>query len=218
MDIHLDKLGKRYNYEWIFRDLTFRFAKGRQYAVGGPNGSGKSTLIKVLSGHLSPSSGTIDFFAEGKKLSPDEVYRHISLAAPYLDLIEEFTLREMAHFHARLKPLQAGISPKELIKIAQLEKAGKKEIRHFSSGMKQRLKLALAFCSDTPLLLLDEPTSNLDDQAVRWYRKMVEQFSQGRTLVVASNVEVDFDFCEEKILLTDFKPRKRRRPASPSGN
>lgn len=209
MEVHLDKLGKRYNYEWIFRDLSFRFAKGRKYAISGPNGSGKSTLIKVLTGHLSPSTGSIGFFTERKKLSADEVYRHISLAAPYLDLIEEFTLREMVSFHARLKPLKNGISPKELIQIAELEKASKKEIRHFSSGMKQRLKLALAFCSGTPLLLLDEPTSNLDDQAVQWYRRMVDRFSEGRTLIIASNVNVDYDFCEEKILLTDYKLQKQ---------
>ncbi|GAB4260957.1 MAG: ABC transporter ATP-binding protein [Saprospiraceae bacterium] len=218
MDIQLDKVGKRYNYEWIFRGLSFRFAKGRQYAIGGPNGSGKSTLIKVLSGHLSPSTGSIAFFAEGKKLGADEVYRHISLAAPYIDLIEEFTLREMVQFHTRLKPLMPGISSGELIEIAELEKAAKKEIRHFSSGMKQRLKLALAFCSETPLLLLDEPTSNLDDQAISWYRSMVERFAGERTLVVASNAAVDFDFCEEKILITDYKQPKRPHPASPAGN
>lgn len=216
MDIKLDKLGKRYHYEWIFRNLSFRFAKGRQYAIGGPNGSGKSTLIKVLSGHLSPSTGHIAFFAEGRKIPTDEVYRHISMAAPYIDLIEEFTLREMVEFHARLKPLMPGISPKDLIALAALEKATNKEIRHFSSGMKQRLKLALAFCSHSSLLLLDEPTSNLDETATKWYRKMVEQFANGRTLLVASNVEVDFDFCEEKILLTDFK-RKQPRPTSPTG-
>lgn len=217
MDIHLDQLGKRFQFEWIFFNLSFRFATKRRHAIAGPNGSGKSTLLKVLSGHLSPSTGTIGFFAEGKKISVDKVYRYISLAAPYIDLIEEFTLREMVNFHARLKPLQNGISPNDLMEIAQLESAANKEIRHFSSGMKQRLKLSLAFCSDTPVLLLDEPTSNLDVQGIKWYQKMIEIFAEGKTLVVASNAEVDFDFCEEKILMTDFKKQKQHWPPSPAG-
>lgn len=205
MQIKLEQVSKRYRYDWIFKGVDYQLVTGGRYAVVGPNGSGKSTLMKLLSGHLSPTKGQVTFIDEGKKCPPDDVYQYVSYAAPYIELIEEFTLSEALDFHQKFKPLLPGLSPSDLIDLLAFPKAKDKQVRHFSSGMKQRLKLALATCSASSLLLLDEPTTNLDAQGVDWYLALTERFLGNRTVVVASNVAVDYGFCSEKIDILSYK-------------
>lgn len=210
MRIHLDKAGKRFGREWIFRELTFTFEEGRRYAVTGPNGTGKSTLLRVLAGQLSPTKGTVVFSAQGRPLDVEAVYARVAWAAPYIELIEEFTLMEALRFHRRFKPFLQGMTPKDVIACMGLNHAHGKYIRHFSSGMKQRLKLGLALLSDASLILLDEPTTNLDEAGATWYRELVARFGGKRTIVVASNVAADYAFCEETIHMLDYKSRPAR--------
>lgn len=205
MRINLQKISKRYRLEWVLRDVTLMFDAAQHYAITGPNGSGKSTLLKILSGHLTPTKGKIDFFLENKKFPSNEVYQHLSYAAPYIDLIEEFNLLEALQFHQHFKPFIKNQQPADIIQILGFERAKNKPIRHFSSGMKQRLKLALAICSDTILLLLDEPTTTLDRQGIEWYQNLIRQFADNRLVIVASNVEEDFFFCKERVNILDFK-------------
>ena len=224
VQIKLDDVGKRFRYEWIFRNLSTTFEGGKTYALLGSNGSGKSTLMKILSGHLSPSAGKVAFTIDEKKQDEDNIYKHISYAAPYVELIEELTLTEMIQFHIKFKPLSKGVlsdsktlTVNGLIEILNFDKSRHKEIRFFSSGMKQRLKLALAICSDSPILLLDEPTTNLDAQGVAWYRQLMSRFtvSEGnldsfgkegnRLTIIASNIEHDYDFCDKMLNIEDFK-------------
>ncbi len=205
MIIRLQNTGKRYRLEWIFRGIDYTFENPGRYAVLGPNGSGKSTLLKVLSGHLSPSKGRISFEINGKITEPDVVYRSVSYAAPYIELIEEFTLEEALKFHAGLKPMLPGMTPARLYEILALPRARSKEIRFFSSGMKQRVKLALAICCDTPVLLLDEPATNLDVQGVEWYKNLIGQFAEDRLVVIASNDPHDAEFCPVHLNILDFK-------------
>ncbi len=205
MKILLQNAGKRFRLEWIFRGIDYAFQSGSRYAILGPNGSGKSTLLKVLSGHLSPSKGRIIFEYEGKILEPDIVYKSVSYAAPYIELIEEFTLEEALKFHARLKPMLPDMTPARLYEILALPRSRSKEIRFFSSGMKQRVKLALAVCCDTPVLLLDEPATNLDVQGVEWYKQLIQQFAAQRLVVIASNDPHDAEFCPVHINILDYK-------------
>ena len=204
--IELNNIGKRFRYEWIFKNIIHSFESGKSYALLGPNGSGKSTLMKILSGHLTPSEGQITFLHNGKKIDGDDVYQLISYSAPYIDVIEEMTLTEMIAFHSKFKPLRKALIINDLIRILNFKNAADKEIRFFSSGMKQRLKLALSICFDTPILLLDEPTTNLDAQGVAWYQDLMQQFSdKDRLVIVASNIEHDYDFCEERINILEYK-------------
>ncbi|MCB9036513.1 MAG: ABC transporter ATP-binding protein [Lewinellaceae bacterium] len=205
MKIELDQVGKRYRMEWILRGVSLQFEAGKRYAITGPNGSGKSTLLKILSGHLTPSKGKVLYSYQNKALDNANVYRHLAYAAPYIELIEELSLWEALQFHLRFKPLLHEMSPDDMLELLRFTKARDKAIREFSSGMKQRLKLALAICSNTPLLLLDEPTTNLDKEGVAWYRNLIDNFGADRLLVVASNVDVDFDFCEERVGILDYK-------------
>lgn len=205
MQIKLKEIAKRYRREWVLRNVSLEFDSNKSYAITGPNGSGKSTLLKILSGHLTPSKGQIDFVLNEKKLASELIYKQLSYAAPYIDLIEEFTLIEALQFHKNFKPFIQNQTPTEIIQLLGFEKSKNKSIRHFSSGMKQRLKLALAICSATPLLLLDEPTATLDRQGVAWYKNLIRQFGQNRLIIVASNVEEDFFFCKEKVNMLELK-------------
>lgn len=205
MQIQLTDAGKRFRFDWIFRGLSYAFQPGQRYALLGPNGSGKSTLMKVLSGHLSLSKGKIIFQENQRVLEPEQVYQRVSYAAPYIELIEEFTLAETLDFHIRLKPLLPGFSPEQLYELLDLPRARHKELRFFSSGMKQRVKLTLAVCSDTPVLLLDEPTTNLDVQAVAWFKRLVERYAGERLLVIASNDPGDLELCREQLSILDYK-------------
>ncbi|MHB1180023.1 MAG: ABC transporter ATP-binding protein [Daejeonella sp.] len=205
MKIILEQIGRRFNREWVFRDVNYVFESGRSYAILGPNGSGKSTLLQVISGSLSSSEGKILYFRDDQPLDVEYVFRDLSIAAPYLELIEEFSLSEHIDFHFKFKSYWNGYDKSSLVSLLGLQHSQHKAIKNFSSGMKQRVKLALAFCSDTEVLLLDEPTSNLDQQGVEWYLSLIETFSSNRLVIACSNLESEYGFCEKRINLEDYK-------------
>jgi ABC-type multidrug transport system ATPase subunit len=207
MEIVLENLGRRFNRDWIFRNINYTFSLPQTYAVLGINGSGKSTLLQILNGSLSPSEGKISFFYQQKLVEIEQVYQHVSLAAPYLELIEEFTLNEMIDFHFQFKTCQSGIDRKKIIELLQMESSKNKLLRYFSSGMKQRVKLALAFCTNSPLLMLDEPTANLDTQGINWYLQLIEQFSANRLTIICSNQEHEYRFCQNQLNISDYKKK-----------
>ncbi len=202
----LEKIGKRYRSEWIFKDVSFAFEQGKRYALLGHNGSGKSTLMQIISGFLTPSRGNLTWFLDKEQQNLDYFYTQISFAAPYIELIEELTLEEAIIFHQKFKPFPKDFDTKKIIELLGFPKGNiHKEVRYFSSGMKQRLKLVLALCADTPIVLLDEPTTNLDTQGIDWYRNLVLSFTKNKIFIVASNILQDYDFCEERILVENFK-------------
>lgn len=203
--ITLQNIGRRFNRDWIFRGVDYNFTIGESYAVLGPNGSGKSTLLQVLNGSLTPSEGTITYAYENKLVEAERIFEHLSLAAPYLELIEEFTLAEMIELHFKFKSYKPGIDKNAVIDLLAMQTSKNKLIKYFSSGMKQRLKLALAFCSDTAMLMLDEPTSNLDTQGVDWYLDLVEKFALNRLTIICSNQEHEYGFCTNKLNISDYK-------------
>lgn len=206
MDILPRDLGKRYFKEWIFRHLNESFEYGKTYAVTGPNGSGKSTFLKTLSGNIPATEGSIIYKSEGKEIHPDLWPRYISFAAPYLELVEDFTLRELLQFHFSFK--NPAVPTENLANLAEqmyLQDALLKQIKYFSSGMKQRLKLGLAFFSDTPVLLLDEPTSNMDIKGVDWYLGQIEKIKSNRLILICSNQEHEIRFCNFRLDITSYK-------------
>lgn len=202
MEITLSKAGRRFNKEWIFRNIDYSFATAESYAVLGPNGSGKSTLMQVLSGMLSLSEGTIQYHEKGQYIEVEAVFNAIIYTAPYLELLEEFTLQEMVDFHFQFKK---PIDTTDIIQLLGFEKHRNRLIKVFSSGMKQRLKLALAFCSDTPILLLDEPCSNLDDQGIAWYQQLLQNYTANRLVIIASNQLHEYEWCKHRLNITDYK-------------
>lgn len=205
MQITLTNTGKRYNREWIFRHCSYTFTSGKSYAITGPNGSGKSTLLQVIAGATLHNEGTIEYNNGEKLTSNEQYYTNISIAAPYLELIEEMTAKEMLSFHSKFKPLIQSSSIEEMLKIVGLENAINKQLRYFSSGMKQRLKLAQAFFSNTPVLLLDEPTTNLDADGIALYQNLISNYTKDKLVIVSSNVKEEYGFCEVVISIADYK-------------
>jgi ABC-type multidrug transport system ATPase subunit len=205
MRIQAENLGKRFNREWIFRGLQLDFHKSKAYAVTGPNGSGKSTLLQIITGMMPSSEGAIVYSNEQQIIDSENLYREISIAAPYQELIEEYTLSEQIDFHLKFKSFRKDCSKEQLISNLNLDKSKDKEIRFFSSGMKTRLKLGLAFFSDTPLLLLDEPTSNLDSKGIDWYQEEIRKNIADRLVIICSNQRYEYEVCEEMLDLNNFK-------------
>jgi ABC-2 type transport system ATP-binding protein len=210
MKITLIDAAKRFNRDWIFRHLSYEFSSEHHYAITGPNGSGKSTLLQAIAGAIGISDGSIRYELAGAVIPPDQVYRLLSLAAPYLELIEEMTATELLTFHHSFKPFLPALSIPALSIPAMLEAVGlasaaQKQIRFFSSGMKQRIKLAQALFSDTPVVLLDEPCTNLDADGIALYRRLIRQYGVGRLVIVSSNDSQEFDFCDKMINITEYK-------------
>lgn len=202
MRISLQGAGKRFNREWIFRHLTYDFKPGGSYAITGPNGSGKSTLLQVIAGSTLHSEGKISYHTQAGK-PVENSYHYIALAAPYLELIEEMTATEFLKMHFKFKRSIATIE--EILRYVGLENAAEKQIRYFSSGMKQRLKLGQAFFSETPVLLIDEPTTNLDAEGIEVYKSLITDRTLNRLVIVSSNEPEEYRFCEEVIRIGDYK-------------
>ena len=202
MKITLQNLGKRYNREWIFRHIEYEFIVGKKYVITGSNGSGKSTLLQVIAGSLMHNEGSVEMH-NGQLLSNEQHYQHISIATPYLELIEEMTALEMLRFHSTFKQLI--LPAAEILQIVNLQASANKQIRYYSSGMKQRLKLALAFFSKTPILLLDEPTTNLDEDGIALYHQLIKNYTTNKLVIVCSNDKQEYSFCEEVLEVGRYK-------------
>lgn len=218
MKIVLENIGKRFNREWILRNISYEFLPGNKYSILGTNGSGKSTLLQIIAGAMSQTEGEIKYISPTLKgESPDpngrntntplqglgakgenlqSPFRDLGLAAPYLELPEEMTWKEAVCFHGKFKKFHPALKEEDVISVSGLESSVNKEIRNFSSGMKQRARLALAILSDTPVLLLDEPATNLDESSVKWYLTLISEFAKEKLVIVCSNYnKEEYSFC-----------------------
>ena len=204
MTIHLENLSKRFNREVLYQNINHTFSSDLSTAIIGQNGSGKSTLIQLIAGNQLPSSGKISYEMDGKVMDVENIYSEVTIAAPYLELIEEFTLLEQVKFHFKFKKINSSISIDEIIEDAYFSENRNKQIKNFSSGMKQRLKLMLAFNSDSKILLLDEPTSNLDQKGIEWFNeKFINQAK--KVVLLASNQESEYSLCQSQLDLMEYK-------------
>ena len=201
MQISLEQACQRFNKEWIFKNLNFQFEAGKHYALVGNNGSGKSTLLQIIAGYSGLTKGSISW----SPFDAINIYKQISFAAPYLELVEEFTATEQFEFQAQFKSIQKDLSIEKILELIGLKNAAHKQIRYYSSGMKQRLKLALAIFSDCPILLLDEPCSNLDKEGYGLYDTLIKEYAMHKLIIVGSNDPAEYHFCKEQVNLMDYK-------------
>jgi len=205
MVIKASGLGKDFNFHRIFTNFTYSLETGNSYAITGPNGSGKSTLLMTLSGFINPSKGELNYYNQDIRIDPEQWYKFIVIVTPYLQLIEEFTLNEFLKFHFKFKSIQEDISLDQIPLKCGLEGHEDTLIKHFSSGMKQRLKLGIGFYSQCPILLFDEPTTNLDYSGMDWYKKEINAIKSNKLVVIASNQSNEHDFCQNTIDLSNLK-------------
>jgi ABC-type multidrug transport system ATPase subunit len=207
--ISLNNIGKKFGSEWIFRNLSFEIEANDKLVVLGGNGSGKSTLLQIISGFVSANEGEVIFNQKSIGTNQQPTFNNaglISFASPYLQLVEDFTLQEMIDHTRLFKPFVNDLSTPEIINTIELQQAKNKYIKQFSSGMKQRLKLGLAILANTPLLLLDEPISNLDKNAIEWYQKLISTHSNNRTIIVCSNaIKDEYVFCTKELNVLEYK-------------
>lgn len=201
MRISISNLSKRYLYDWIIRDMNYTFESGSITGINGINGSGKSTMVKILSGFLTPSEGKVTYELEGKSINRSDVYQYVSMAAPYTDIINEYDAEEMFRFHTKFKKMRVDLSVKDFLELVKLKGTKDKQIQFYSSGMKQRLQLALAVLTDSKVLLLDEPTSYLDQENKEWFYKLLSEHTADRTMIISSNDMEDFHLCSHVIML-----------------
>lgn len=204
MEIHAEGLGKKFNNRWVFKNFDYRFSSGLQYAIIGPNGSGKSTLLQLLAGIGLPSAGTLSYLQQSALLPHEALYGQISMVAPYLELVEEMTMREFLDFHFVFKRLRPEKKLDNIMESAGIQHSYDKQLKHFSSGMKQRLQLSIAFHSDSEIVFLDEPTSNLDAQGVRWYQDLVKE-AKDQLVIIASNQAHEYEHCQHVLNLQQWK-------------
>ena len=206
MQVKLTDVGKVFMDHAVFKNMNLTMPSGYRGVVLGGNGSGKSTLLKVVSGALTPSFGKVSYQLDNKTISPEKLYKHGAFCAPYIDLVEEFTLAEHIAFQGTFKPFLPGLDAQKIIEKLYLKRHANKPIKTYSSGMRQRVRLALAILADVPLLLLDEPTSNLDPEGKAWYGQLLNDFAGNRTILVGSNhLEEEYFFADHKIQIADYK-------------
>lgn len=199
MDLFIQKLTKAFNQKMVFQDLTFEVRTGSRFAITGSNGSGKSTLLKILSGAVIASSGEIKYALKDQIIAEDKVYRYVHFVAPYNTVIEELTLRELFQLHQKLGLLTAYTSVNEWLGNLEYPFNPDQQIKMYSSGMKQRIKLGLTLLDDRPLILLDEPGSNLDVQGKNWLFSRLAKLSSDQTLIIASNEPSEISYCTQSI-------------------
>lgn len=204
--IDLQDAGKKYIREWVFRHVNLSLKAGEKMVLLGPNGSGKSTLLQLISGSVLCTEGAVQYRKNENQIDPENVFRELTIAAPYLELIEEFTLLEILQFHFKFKKSLNGLSIEQVLELSGLAHARHKTFKNFSSGMKQRIRLTLAILSESSLILLDEPCANLDKAAIHWYQQMVEQYAQQRTVLVCSNNQPEeYVFCQRQLDINQWK-------------
>lgn len=205
MEIELNQIGKKFRGEWLFKNINHLFAANSATALVGYNGSGKSTLLQLILGYQMPSAGKITYALNGNLLTDQELYNHTVFVAPYLELPEELTLTEVIEFHFKIKQRINQNPISVLISSAGLGGSENKQLKYFSSGMKQRVKLLLAVNTKASLLLLDEPCSNLDAQGMNWYQELMVTVLNHRTIIVASNLPAEYGYCHSVLDITVFK-------------
>ena len=202
MKICLNQIAKRYQQNWIFKDLSLDIPSGTSLAILGNNGSGKSSLLRIIAAMQTATKGSITYTLNQQNIDSNSLYKQLSYAAVGMQLIEEFTLSELLSFHFSLKKSIHQLTVAEIISILDMKNVQSKLVGDFSSGMKQRVKLAQAIFTDAPLLLLDEPCSNLDKHGIAQYQEWMATYQNNRTIIVASNDSNEYSFCKEQIMLS----------------
>lgn len=200
MEILVQNLSKKFRQEFVIKSFSHNFVSGNSYAITGPNGSGKSTLLQLIAQYTLPNKGTVEMMG----IDDDLVYSQITYAAPYVELIEEYTLKEHLELLKKNKYLPSSTSIDSFEDFIDLQPNRLKLIKNYSSGMRQKIKLGFALLSERPVLLLDEPTTNFDEQAKNWFFERLEK-QRYKLIIIASNEAREIHFCQEIISIQEFK-------------
>jgi heme exporter protein A len=186
--------------------MSFEALPGRTTAITGSNGSGKSTLVRILAGVMGPTKGSVTLHLNGAEIENAMRPMHVGLVAPYLNVYEAFTPRENLSFIARARRM-TDYSDRidEVLESVHLLNRADDAVSTFSSGMKQRVRFATAFFTDPPVLLLDEPTANLDVKGIDMVRTLIKDaVSRNRIVIIATNDPAEAASCDDRVCVEDF--------------
>ena len=187
MRIVVENLQKNFNNQLVFQNLSLEINANQKIAFVGPNGSGKSTALLCLAGFYQPSKGKVDFINNTSIIEEVQKFSYLSIASPYLELPENFSALEIFNFQSNLKPFRKDISQDFFFNIIKLTRSKNTPVKFFSSGMKQILKLGLAIFADTPILFLDEPCSNLDENNILIFNEIFKSYALNKTVLIGTN-------------------------------
>ena len=203
MKLSVEKIGKNFGEKKIFRDISFELSPGMSAAIVGPNGSGKTTLVRIICGLIRQSAGEVKYIKDNKQILMEDIYKNIGFVGPYLELYEELTARENIMFFAKMKRVPNAVEKfSSLMNRLNLIGRDDDQVKTYSSGMKQRLKYVFALIGDPEILILDEPTSNLDTDGIdRVYDIMIEQ-KKNKLLLLATNDQMDLKYGDFKVEVT----------------
>ena len=206
MKIVLENIGKKYNKDWIFQGLDLTIESGSCFGITGGNGSGKSTMLQMLAGYSTPSAGRIIWKLGEQPIEVTKIFEYISWCTPQVALYDEFSLQENIEFFLKFKKVRDQLSMKSIVEELRLESYQHRLLRHYSSGMRQRVKLGFAILADTPLLLLDEPVSHLDAVNTQWFQQLLTKHRERRSIFIASNNNSDELFlADQRIVMDQYK-------------
>ncbi len=199
--IHIQHISKKFQRNLLYKGFSLDVFPQDKIAITGPNGSGKSTLLKLMIGLISPTSGSIEYKYNQHPIERSKWHKYVNVAAPYMNLMDDFTVLECVEHINSFRQFQ--LPPSEMIKLLELAQHLHKPIKYLSSGMKQKLKLMLAIMDRAPVLLLDEPLSNMDERNTQWYSEMIHQWAMSKTIIVFSNHQKkEYSFCGKQIELS----------------
>lgn len=204
--VKAEALDKTFGRRLVFSGLNFEFKQMAIYGISGPNGSGKSTLVKIIAGLLSPSKGSVKHILNGREISAEKLHNYIGFVSPYLVLYEEFTAWENLTLFSKIRGIQFNRELTEyLLNIFLLYDRKDDFIKAYSSGMKQRMKFIFAMMHSPMLLILDEPTSNLDEEGKGSVYRIINEQGENCIVMIASNERTDLKLCSTQIVLGDYK-------------
>lgn len=186
----------------MFEEINAEIKAGSVLAITGRNGSGKSTLLRLIAGLARATSGEVVVETKGEALSGAARRAAIGLVSPDLCLYDELTALENLAFFAKSRGLRQ--SDKELRKLigrVELTSRENEPLAAYSSGMKQRMKYAFALLHKPPILLLDEPTANLDERGIELVDGIIREHKKEGVLVLATNDKKEAEYGDQVINL-----------------
>lgn len=195
MKLQAQNISKYFGEKMIFEDINFELSGGQSAAIIGPNGSGKTTLVKIICNLIRPTKGNIVYSVNDTPVGMDNIYKNIGLVSPYLELYEDLTARENLLFFAKLKKVtEAQNRISELMSQLNLSGRENDQVKTYSSGMRQRLKYVFALLDKPRVLILDEPTSNLDTDGTDRVYQIMEEQKKKNILILATNDSNDLKY------------------------
>ena len=205
MHISLHNIAKKYENNVIFKKLSYEFNSPGIYYILGENGSGKSTLVKIIAGIESPIRGKVTYSQNSTKIPAEHIYKYLGLSAPYIDPPQHLYLKEIVALHRKNKSFIDGLSDAEVIDIINIKNSDETIYQKLSSGQKQKIRLCLSVLSDTTILIIDEPTANLDIDNATWARELIKKYSEDRIVIWSTNEPADILSDQNQLNLIDYK-------------